>query len=215
LAVVYETLMLGNHSMFVTFEGPEGAGKSTALAAVAGMLRQDGHDVLCSREPGGGELGRKIRDLLLHGGELSAATELMLFLADRANHVESILRPALANGRLVLCDRYIDSTTAYQGYGRGMDIGFLNEANRFATDGLMPDLTILFDLPPEAGLARLRNKDRMDRQPIEYHQKVRMGFLELARNSPERFAVIDAQNPAELTAMQAFDEIGRKLNSVH
>jgi dTMP kinase len=194
--------------VFVTFEGPEGAGKSTALGAVAERLRGRGLTVLTTREPGAGDFGRRIREILLHGEEMPARSELFLFLADRANHVETIIRPALARGEWVLCDRHADSTFVYQAVARGLDADFVRAANRFATAGLVPDRTLLFDLDPAVGLARLESRDRLDAQPLEFHQRVRQGFLALAAAEPDRFRVVDAgQTPAEVVraAMAALD----------
>src|SRR5579862_6425115 len=167
--------------MFVTFEGTDGSGKSTALEAAAVELIGAGHNVFVTQEPGAGELGKRIRQLLLHGGEVSPESELLLFLADRANHVSTLIRPELARGSIVLCDRYADSTLVYQGITRGLDLEFVRRANTFATGGLVPDLTLLFDLPVDVGLARVRHPDRMDMEPLDFHGKVREGYLELAR----------------------------------
>jgi len=191
--------------MFVTFEGPEGAGKSTALRAVAARLREAGHDVLETREPGAGDFGRRIREILLHGEEMPPASELFLFLADRANHVETIIRPALAAGRWVLCDRHADSTYVYQAIVRGLDRDFVRRANAFATGGLVPCRTVLFDLDPEIGLGRLTSRDRLDAQPLEFHRAVRNGFLELASEQSERIRVIDASLSADEVASLAFE----------
>ena len=185
--------------MFVTFEGPEGAGKSTALRAVATGLRERGRKVLETREPGSGEVGKAIREILLHGGDLEPRAELLLFLADRAQHVARVVRPALARGEIVLCDRHADSTFVYQGVARGLEPGFVRAGNAFATGGLVPDLTVLFDLPAEIGLARLQNPDRMDALPLEFHRRVRQGFLDLAAAEPGRFRVVDAtRDPKEV-----------------
>ena len=178
--------------MFVTFEGPEGAGKSTALRAVAAGLREAGRRVLETREPGAGEVGKAIRAILLHGEDLEPRAELLLFLADRAQHVARTIRPALERGEVVLCDRHADSTFVYQGVARGLEPEFVQTGNRFATGGLVPDMTILFDLPAEVGLARLQNPDRMDALPLEFHQRVRQGFLGLAASEPRRFRTVDA-----------------------
>ncbi|MBS1702313.1 MAG: dTMP kinase [Armatimonadetes bacterium] len=189
--------------MFVTFEGPEGAGKSTALQAVAAELRTLGREVTTTREPGGGPLGKRIRQMLLEEDAVSAETELLLFLADRANHVETIIRPALAAGHVVLCDRHADSTLVYQGYGRGLPLDFLRAGNAFATRGLVPDRTLLFDLDPSVGLARLggREVNRLDQEPLDFHRRVREGFLTLAHEEPSRFVVLDAtMPPADLAA---------------
>jgi len=185
--------------VFVTFEGPEGAGKSTALRAVAAGLRATGRRVVETREPGSGEVGKAIRAILLHGGDLEPRAELLLFLADRAQHVAEIVRPALARGEIVLCDRHADSTFVYQGVARGLDPTFVKAGNAFATGGIVPDLTVLFDLPAEVGLARLQNPDRMDALPLSFHQRVRQGFLDLADGEPGRFRLLDAtQGPQEV-----------------
>jgi len=178
--------------MFITFEGPEGAGKSTALAAIADRLRQIGKTVVTTREPGAGDFGKQIRQILLHGEDIDPKAELLLFLADRSNHVATIIRPALDEGKIVLCDRYADSTLVYQAYARGLDDAFARAGNAFATGNLNPDLTLLFDLEPSIGLARLTNKDRLDAQPIEFHRKVREGFLKEASDQPARWRIIDA-----------------------
>lgn len=191
--------------MFVTFEGPEGAGKSTALRKVAVGLRERGHRVVETREPGSGEVGRKIREILLHGGELEPRAELLLFLADRAQHVAETIRPALARGEIVMCDRHMDSTFVYQGVARGLEPEFVRLGNRFATGGLAPDLTILFDLPAEVGLARLQNPDRMDALPVEFHRRVRQGFLDLAAAEPERFRTVDALETPEAVAANVLE----------
>jgi dTMP kinase len=186
---------------------PRGGGKSTALSALAARLRDHGFEVLTTREPGAGSFGRQIREILLHGEELDPKAELLLFLADRANHVASIIRPALAEGNVVLCDRYADSTVVYQAYSRGLDESFTREGNRFATGGLMPDLTLLFDLEPEEGLRRLQAKDRLDSQPIEFHRKVREGFLREAADDPLRWRVIPASESPELVFEQCWSMV--------
>ncbi len=193
--------------MFVTFEGPEGAGKSTLVRAIATRLEKLGCDVVCTREPGEGDLGKKVRDLLLHGGDLCPQTELFLFLSDRSNHVDRFIRPALAIGKTVLCDRYADSTWVYQSYARGLDPEFVHAANEFATGGLTPNLTILLDLPPEIGLARLKTQDRLDAEPLSFHQKVREGFLYLASVNRERFKLVDASQDAAAVEELAFNLI--------
>ncbi len=184
--------------MFITFEGPEGAGKSTALAAIAERLRMRGFEVLTTREPGAGTFGKSIREILLHGEDLDPKAELLLFLADRSNHVSSIIRPALQEGKVVLCDRYADSTQVYQAYARGLNDDFVRAGNQFATGGLVPDLTLLFDIQSELGLARIRAKDRLDSQPIEFHHRVREGFLREAACHPERWKVVDASDQPEV-----------------
>ncbi len=187
--------------MFVTLEGPEGAGKSTLLRSLASALRGLGHSVVETREPGATEAGKAIRRLLLESGDVSARAELLLFLADRALHVEQVIKPALARGDCVLCDRYADSTVVYQGHARGLEVPKLKEWNGFATGGLVPDLTLLLDLEPEVGLARDTKGDRLDRESLEFHRKVRDGFLKEAYSDPKRWVVLDASRaPAEVLA---------------
>ncbi|MBS1713519.1 MAG: dTMP kinase [Armatimonadetes bacterium] len=190
--------------MFVTFEGPEGAGKSTAVSGLADWLRVMGKDVLITREPGSGEIGGAIRKILLEGGEVPPVCELFLFLADRAQHVANIVRPALVRGTVVLCDRYADSTVVYQGYGRGLDLERLRDWNRYATGGLVPDLTLLLDVDPVVGIGRLGSADRIDGEPIAFHETIRRGFLTEASLEPQRWRTIDAgQDPERvLTACQ-------------
>lgn len=202
--------------MFVTFEGPEGAGKSTAISCLSSALQERGSSVLVTREPGAGSFGKKIRALLLEEGEVVPEAELLLFLADRANHVETIIRPALANGDIVLCDRHADSSVVYQGYARGVDINFLKSGNAFATKGLKPDLTLLFDLDPQIGLSRIgkgRDNNRLDREPLEFHQKVRAGFLDLATQEPDRWVVLDATKASDALCADALEAILKRLSS--
>jgi dTMP kinase len=187
---------------FVTFEGGEGSGKSTQLERIAGRLRARGLDPLVTREPGGTPLAERIRELLLDPAlRPSAMTEALLMEAARAELVASVIRPALAAGRIVLCDRYDDSTLAYQGGGRGLDAELLRTLNRASTGGLEPGLTLLFDLDPAAGLARRARSagslNRLDREPEAFHIRVRARYLELAAAEPGRFVVLDAALPPE------------------
>jgi dTMP kinase len=191
--------------MFITFEGPEGAGKTTAIAKIAERLRDRGEQVLVTREPGSGELGSRIRELLLHGGAMPPETELFLFLADRANHVATVILPALDREEMVLCDRYADSTYVYQALVRGLDRDFVKAANNFATGSLLPEQTFLLDLAPEVGLARIQTKDRMDKEPLEFHHRVREGFLSLARAEPDRWQVVDASMPPDWIVTAFFE----------
>lgn len=198
-----------NRGVFITFEGPEGAGKSTVIGEVATHLTNAGHDILCTREPGSGEIGAKIREILLHGEAMVPKCELFLFLADRAQHVEGIIRPALAEGKIVLCDRYCDSTVVYQGVARGLDPKIAKEFNAFATGGLVPDLTLLLDVPADIGQSRVKDRDRLDNEPLEFHEKVRASFLDEARLDPERWTVIDASKPID----QVIDQCLRAIQS--
>lgn len=196
--------------VFVSFEGPEGAGKTTLIRGLDARLRDRGVRTLVTREPGEA-LGGRIRALLLEGTGMDPKAELFLFLADRAEHASTVLRPALAEGRVVLCDRHADSTVVYQGYGRGLDLAQLRSWNLFATGGLRPDLTFLLDLPPEIGLARLSAMDRLDREPLEFHRRIREGFLAEARREPERWVVLDAALSPERVLDEAWQPILDRL----
>jgi len=195
--------------LFVTFEGPEGAGKTTAMAGVAERLKSRDQDVHLTREPGSGEIGAAIRAILLESGHVPSLCELFLFLADRSQHVELEIRPALNDGKIVLCDRFSDSTVVYQGYGRKLELSMLREFNRVSTGGLMPDLTILLDIDVRAGLERLQTKDRLDREPYEFHQQVREGFLTEAKRGEKRWFVVDATKSPDDIA----DEVAERILS--
>lgn len=196
--------------IFITLEGVEGSGKTTQAAILGDMLRARGHRVTVTHEPGGTRAGEAIRAIFLDPAvSLDVAAELMLVLADRAQHVREKLRPALAAGEIVISDRYSDSTTAYQGYGRGFDLKLLDYLNHMASDGMRPDFTIVLDCPVETGLARtrarvqggVRGPDRFEGERVEFHRRVREGFLTVSRNDPARVIVIDSTRPmAEVTA---------------
>jgi dTMP kinase len=184
--------------VFITLEGPEGAGKTTQLKLLSKFLEEQDIAHVITRDPGGTALGKPIRRVLLQSeAPIHPVTELLLYEADRAQNVSEIIRPNLAAGKLVFCDRYIDSTLAYQGYGRNLDLKLIGLLNDIATEGLRPDVTILFDIESEAGLARLHpsGHDRLEREAIEFHRKVRMGYLELAKQEPERYRIIAAAGP--------------------
>ena len=187
--------------MFITFEGVEGAGKTTQIARLAARLRASGRqDVLTTREPGDGPLGQELRNLALHppmGMVVEPRAELLIMLADRAQHVGQVIRPHLNGGGIVLCDRYGDSSVAYQGHGRGLDIGEIMRLNVYATDGLVPDLTVLLDLDPAVGLARQRERSVMEDQALPFHQRIRAGFLALAGAAPARWLVLNSSRTAE------------------
>ena len=198
--------------MFVTVEGVEGAGKSTLLGLLAGEFERRALPFVRTREPGGCALGARIRPLLLDvSSRVDERAELFLFLADRAQHVAETIRPALQRGAWILCDRYADSTIAYQGYGRGMDVETLQRLNDYATGGLWPDKTLLLDLPVETGLSRAlarngregltESEGRFEAEEQAFHQRIREGFLARAERWPERFCVLDARlSPEELLA---------------
>jgi dTMP kinase len=186
--------------VFVVFEGGEGAGKSTQAQLLVDWLRQQGREVVLTREPGGTGLGRRLRDLLLDvaTGSVTPRAEALLYAADRAEHVSAVVRPALARGRVVVSDRYLDSSIAYQGAGRFLSAQEVAELNAWATEGLVPDLTVLLDVDPDVGLHRFAAPaDRMESEPREFHRRARAGFLALAEAAPERYVVIDATRPAE------------------
>jgi dTMP kinase len=184
--------------MFITLEGPEGSGKTSQVPSLADYLREEGYDVVVTREPGGTAVSDQIRDVLMNLKNVSIVprTEILLFLAARAQHVEGLIRPALEAGKLVLCDRYGDSTLAYQGYGHKTDLETLRYLLNYATGGLKPDLTLLLDIPVEMGLDRKRKNDsewnRLDAYEEAFHKRVRQGYLELAKLEPERWDIIDA-----------------------
>jgi dTMP kinase len=183
--------------LFLTFEGADGAGKTTQIGLIADALHAAGHAVTRTREPGGDSVGERVRELLLHE-DVGVEAELLLFAAARARNVQTVVRPALTAGRIVLCDRYTDSTVAYQGYGRGLPLDLIARINDFATGGLRPDRTFLLDLPPAEGLARQSRADqnRLDRESLAFYQRVRDGFLAIARAEPERVLLLDASRPA-------------------
>ncbi|HMH44881.1 MAG TPA: dTMP kinase [Pyrinomonadaceae bacterium] len=198
--------------VFITFEGIDGCGKSTQLRLLASELRVRGLDVLTTREPGGTTLGQKLRAALLDvQGEVDPLAELLVFAADRAQHVRTVLRPALAENKIVMSDRYADATVAYQGSGRGFKPELISEIVQLATEGLTPDLTLLFDLSvPESAVRTRRrvaakNTDRLDSENVEFHERVRKAYLEIARSDPERVQVIDARRSAQETHALVMD----------
>ena len=197
--------------LFITFEGADGCGKTTQIKLIDEYLRNKGYKTLLTREPGAKGLGEKIREILLnYDGEVSSRCESFLFLADRAQHVDCIIKPALKDGVIVLCDRHTDSTVAYQGYGRGLDIEEIKKLNNLATGGLKPDLTIVFDVDIETSQARVgKNKDRMESAGIEFFKKVREGFLEIAKEEPQRVKVIDSSDTIENIHKKVIELIGK------
>jgi dTMP kinase len=185
--------------LFITFEGADGCGKTTQIELLDKYFKEKSKETLLTREPGAKGLGIKLREILLnYDGEVSSNCESFLFLADRAQHVDCIIKPALDEGKIVLCDRHIDSTVAYQGYGRQLDIEQIKMLNNIATGGLKPDLTIIFDIDTETSLKRVgKNKDRMESAGIEFFERVRNGFLEIAKDEPQRVKVINSADTIE------------------
>ncbi|MEU6716776.1 dTMP kinase [Nonomuraea sp. NPDC046802] len=196
--------------LFVAFEGGEGSGKTTQARLVAIWLRDQGYDVVQTREPGSTKVGMRLRAILLDAAErgLSARAEALLYAADRAEHVEKVIRPALYRGSLVVTDRYVDSSLAYQGAGRSLDPKDVSKINAWATGGLVPHLTVLIDTPPEVGLTRLGGAaDRIESEPLEFHERVRKEFRALAAAAPERYLVVDGTLPSEVITRQVQDRI--------
>ncbi len=188
--------------MFITFEGPEGSGKTSQMEPLAAFLREQGYAVVQTREPGGTAIGDQIRDVLhdVENREITAVTELLLYAASRAQLVRQLIQPALAQGKIVLCDRYADSTMAYQGYGRGLDLAMLQTLTHIATGGLKPAVTILLDIDVKRGLRRRQSggdeMNRLDLEGIAFHQRVRQGYHTLAAQEPARWITVDGDRPA-------------------
>jgi len=196
---------------FITFEGSEGCGKSTQSKLLAQYLKRKGRKVVYLREPGGVETSEKIRNLLLNPkSKISSEAETLLYMAARAEVVNEIIKPALEKGKIVVCDRFLDSTIAYQGYGLGMDLEFIKSVGKFATYGIKPDLTILLDLPVEKGLKhREAAKDRIEKRPLAYHYKVRNGYLKLAKQEPKRIKVVKVEADKNATQINIRDLIDK------
>lgn len=204
----------GNHpGLFVTFEGPEGAGKSTQLRLLAARLQAQEMPHLLTREPGGTEIGGQLRELVLDTrSQMGAMTEFLIYSASRAQLVGEVLRPALEAGTVVVCDRYVDSSYAYQGAGRGLDMAHLRAVSLAATGGLTPDLTVLLDIPADLGLrraARVGAPDRIEQAGLDFHTRVREGFLALAAAEPERFLMLDGALPTDELAEQVWAGVSR------
>ena len=195
--------------LFITFEGGDGCGKTTQIKLLDEYLQNKGYKTLLTREPGSKGLGIKLREILLnYDGEVSPTCESFLFLADRAQHVDCIIKPALEAGVIVLCDRHTDSTVAYQGYGRGLDIEQIHRLNKIATSGLKPDLTIVLDVDVETSQARVGSeKDRMESAGVKFFERVRNGFLEIAKLEPNRVKVIDSKQSIEQIHQQILELI--------
>jgi len=200
--------------MFLTLEGIEGSGKTTQINNIYRFLENKGHNCVITREPGGTKIGRKIRSILLdpENKGLEPMAELLLYFSDRVEHVKKLIKPALAEGKTVICDRYFDATLVYQGYARGLDIKLITRLHELVLEGLKPDITLLLDLSPETGLSRAweqigngsRSGDetRFEKEALSFHEKIRAGYLELARLEPQRFRVIDASQKKDSVQME-------------
>lgn len=201
-----------NRGRFITLEGGEGAGKSTCIPLIEDQIRQAGHDVILTREPGGTELAERIREILLTPDDtrIHEDTELLLMFAARAQHINEKINPALQKGKFVLCDRFTDATYAYQGGGRGIANERIAILEQWVQGDLRPDLTILFDIPVETGLARANSRsapDRFEQEKIEFFERVRSAYLEAANSQPQRFRIIDASKPLDDVRSQLSDTI--------
>lgn len=199
--------------LFITFEGTDGCGKTTQIELLKRYLEEKGYKVVLTREPGAKGLGEKLREILLnYNGDVSSNCESFLFLADRAQHIDMLIKPAIERGEVVLCDRHTDSTVAYQGYGRGLNLNQIKMLNDIATNGVKPDMTFVFDIDIETAQKRVgKTKDRMESAGIEFFKRVRQGYLEIAKSEPERVKVLDATQTIEIIANQVKEYIDTKL----
>lgn len=199
---------------FIAFEGGEGAGKSTQEALLAQSLAERGEVVVRTREPGGTPAAEEIRTILLspHNAGLDDRAEALLFAAARGEHVARVIRPALQRGDVVICDRYLDSSVAYQGYGRGLGPKRIRDLSLWATGELVPDLTVVLDVDPEIGLSRLTNPDRLEAEPVDYHRAVRAAFLSIAEREPERYLVLDALQDIDGLASTVLERVAVELD---
>ncbi len=211
--------------MFITLEGIEGSGKTTQIKHIVAFLESRGHDCMVTREPGGTKIGEKIRSILLdpESNDMDPLAELLLYNADRVQHIKELVNPSLIAGKTVLCDRYYDATVAYQGFARGLDIGLISSLHKLTCKGLKPDVTILLDLPAKTGLSRawrqIKNgardgvETRFEKETLSFHEKVRAGYLELARLEPARFRVIDASLDENKVQKKIIETLASFLNN--
>ena len=197
--------------IFISFEGGEGAGKSTQTKLLKEYLESIGEKVILTREPGGTPLGNKLRDILLDNatGDISPRSEALIYAADRANHVYALIKPALERGEVVITDRYMDSSIAYQGAGRVLEPAEVARISRWATETLVPTVTIIIDLPAEIGLGRLKSRDRLEAEPIAFHERVRQEFLSLANTDPERYFVVDGTSSVEAIHAEIVERVSQ------
>jgi len=212
-------LKMNSTGKLISFEGSEGSGKSTQIARLAEQFQKAKREVVTTREPGGTEIGEQIRNIIVHnskGDEMCAETELLLFAAARAQVVREVIVPALMRGAVVLSDRFLDSSTVYQGIGRNLAADPVAQINRFAVGNVMPDLTIVIDVPTEVSLARLKQRasdlpDRMERENLEFYTKIREGYLVLAKGMPERFVLVDGTKTQDTIAKKIWSEVQARL----
>lgn len=202
--------------LFVCFEGGDGGGKSTQARLLVDWVRASGREALLTRQPGGTAVGQEFRRIVLspETGDLSPRTEALAYAADKAEHVDAVIRPALARGEVVVTDRYVDSALAYQGAGRALDVDEVEQVMRWATGGLRPHLTVVLDLPPEAGLGRFEGRDRMEAESLEFHERVREKFLVLAAEDPDHYLVLPARDSIEAIHAAIRDRVEPLLPAV-
>lgn len=209
-----------DRGILITFEGSEGSGKTTQIGRIAARFQDAGYDIVVTREPGGTEIGEEIRHLLKHaspGSNVCPETELLLFAASRAQLVREVILPNLEEGKIILCDRFVDSTTVYQGVGRQIAAEPVHVINTFAVGNLMPDITVILDVPAEVGLLRIKERasdlpDRMEEENIDFYHKVREGYLMLAKAMPERFVIIDGTQQARQLEEQIWNELSERFS---
>lgn len=205
-------------SKFITFEGPEGSGKTTVIREITQRLESEGWEVVVTREPGGVKTGEDIRKILLEGEAIDDRSEALLFAASRREHLVNKVLPALREGKVVLCDRYIDSSLAYQGYARGIGVEEVRSINEFAINGLYPDLTLYLDIRASVGIQRIndnqRTQNRLDREKLDFHEKVVEGYRQIIHNKPNRFAVINAEQSIEEVVNSAYESIIKYLEKI-
>jgi dTMP kinase len=208
--------------MFITFEGPEGSGKTSVITRICAMLEKDGYSIVRTREPGGTPIAEQIRNVILdkNNKELDPRAEALLYAASRRQHLVEKVWPALKEGKIVICDRFLDSSLAYQGGARGLGVDEVLNINLFATENTYPDLTLLFDLDPEIGLKRIaananREVNRLDLEKLSFHKNVRQTFLELAKRYKDRYVVLDASLPLEQVVNNAYKVIIERLKNYH
>ncbi len=198
--------------LFITFEGADGCGKTTQINLLKEYLENKNYEIITTLEPGGSDIGKKLRQILLHhDGFVSPRAEMFMYLADRAQHIDTVIKNNVEKNKIVLCDRHIDSTVAYQGYGRGEDIEQINLLNEIATGGYKPDLTFVFDVDSEIAQKRVGNvKDRLESEGLEFHRKIRQGYLELAKKYPNRIKVINSNKTIE----EVFEQVKKIIDEI-
>ena len=199
--------------LFITFEGIDGCGKTTQINLLKNYLENNGYKVILTREPGAKGLGEKLREILLnYDGEVSSNCESFLFLADRAQHIDTIIKPAIQNGVVVLCDRHTDSTVAYQGYGRSLDLDQIKHLNNIATSGIKPDITFILDIDIETSLTRIgKGRDRMENSGQKFFERVRNGYIEISKQEPERVKLLNGKDTIDNLNKQIIDSVQKIL----